>query len=157
MDARWQGDRHRGRGQGRTHLVAARRGEGRARRLEGTQGGDRGHYLLETGTDLLIAASADGKVQSWTLPDAKPVRELTIPGVVALGLSSDGKRLAAGRADGVVQVWNLAAGKPLIELKGDAETNAQVAALEWVVAAEGLEAAFQKQEAVRIEAQTKGA
>lgn len=110
---------------------------------------------LETGTDLLIAATADGKVQSWTLPEAKPVRELMIPGVVSLGLSSDGNRLAAGRADGVVQVWDLAAGKPLIELKGDAETNAQVAALEWVVASEGLEATFQKQEVARIEAQTK--
>lgn len=110
---------------------------------------------IETGTDLLIAATADGKVQSWTMPDANPIRELAIPGVVALGLSSDSKRLAAGRADGVVQVWDLAAGKPLIELSGDAETNAHVASLEWVVAAEGLEAAFQKQEAARIEAQSK--
>ena len=28
---------------------------------------------IETGTDLVIAASADGKVHVWNIPDAKPV------------------------------------------------------------------------------------
>ncbi|MDR3637881.1 MAG: hypothetical protein P4L84_29015 [Isosphaeraceae bacterium] len=111
---------------------------------------------LETGADLLIAASADGKVRLWNVAEAKLVRELAVAGAVALGLSGDGKQLAAGRADGVVQVWDGAAGKPIIELSGDAETNAHLAALEWTVAAEGLEMAFQKQEAARIEAQNKG-
>jgi WD40 repeat protein len=111
---------------------------------------------IESETDLLIAASADGKVHLWNIPEAKPVRALTIAGVVALGLSGDGKLFAAGRADGVVQVWDLAAGKPIIELSGNAETNAHQAALDWVVAAEGLEMAFQKQEVARIEAQNKG-
>jgi len=110
---------------------------------------------IETETDLLIAASADGKVHLWNIPEAKPVRELTIAGVVALGLSGDGKLFAAGRADGVVQVWDLAAGKPIIELSGDAETSAHLAALEWEVGAAGLEMAFQKQEVARIEAQNK--
>ncbi|SIN79543.1 WD40 repeat [Singulisphaera sp. GP187] len=110
---------------------------------------------LETGTDLLLAASANGKVRVWKLPEANPGREFTIPGVVALGLSSDSKLFATGRADGVVQVWDLAAGKAIIDLSGDAETNAHLAALDWVVAAEGLELTFQKQEVARIEAQTK--
>ncbi|WP_406696226.1 c-type cytochrome domain-containing protein [Singulisphaera sp. Ch08] len=110
---------------------------------------------IETGADLLIAASAEGKVRLWNLSEANPVRELAIADVVALGVSSDGKRLAAGRADGVVQVWDLAAGMSVIELSGDLETNTQLAALDWVVAAEGLEMSFQKQEAARIEAQNK--
>lgn len=110
---------------------------------------------IETGTDLLIAASADGKVRVWNRTEAKPVGELAIAGVVALGLSGDGKLLAAGRADGVVQVWDLAAGKPVIELSGDAETHARLAALDWIVAAQGLEMAFQKQEVARMEAQNK--
>ena len=79
----------------------------------------------------------------------------TIAGVVALGLSGDGKLLAAGCADGVVRVWDLTTGKPTIELSGDAELNARLAALDWVVAAEGLEMSFQKQETARIEAKNK--
>ena len=111
---------------------------------------------VETGTDLLIAASADGKVRLWSVSEGKLVRELAISGVTALGLSGDGTRFAAGRADGVVQIWDLAASKPIVELSGDAETHAQMAALDWVVAAGRLEIAFQKQEVARIEAQNKG-
>lgn len=110
---------------------------------------------IETGTDLLIAASTDGKVHLWRISEANPVRELATAGAVALGRSSDGNWIAAGRADGVVQVWDVAAGKPIIELSGDAETTAHLAALDWVIAAEGLEMAFQKQEAARIDAQNK--
>ena len=108
-----------------------------------------------TDPDLLIVASADGKVRLWNIPEAKPVREFHIAGVVALGLSSDGKQLAAGRGDGTVQVWDLAAGKAIIEISGDVPTIARLDALDWVVAAEGLEGAFQKQEVARIEAENK--
>ncbi len=110
---------------------------------------------LATAADLLIAASLDGKVRVWNVPDGKLVRELAIAGVASLGLSGDGKRFAAGRADGIVQVWEAAAGKLVIELSGDAETNSKLAALQWVIAREGLEIAFQKEEAARIETQTK--
>ena len=110
---------------------------------------------IETGPDFLIAATADGKVRSWNIPAAKPVRELAIAGVVSVGLSGDGKLVAAGRADGTVEVWDLAAGKLIIKLSGDAETSSRLAALDWAIAAEGLEMAFQQQEAARIEAQNK--
>jgi WD40 repeat protein len=110
---------------------------------------------IETGTDLLSVASADGKVRLWNIPEARPVRELSIAGVVALGLSGDGKQLVTGRVDGVVQVWDVASGKSIIELSGDAETNAHLATLDSIVAAEELELAFQKQEVARIEAQNK--
>jgi WD40 repeat protein len=111
---------------------------------------------IDTGSDLLTAATADGKVQFWSLSEAKPFGELAIAGVVALGLSDDGKRLAAGRADGVVQVWDLATGKSIIDLIGDAKTSAHLAALDEIVAAQGLEIAFQNEEAARLEAQSKG-
>lgn len=111
---------------------------------------------VETGTDLLIAASADGKVRLWSIPEGKLVRELAISGVLSLRRSGDGTRLAAGRADGILQVWDLAAGKPIIELIGDAETQAKLNALEQVVAAGQLEIAFETQEVARIEAQNKG-
>lgn len=111
---------------------------------------------IETGPDLLIAATSDGKVFSWSVPEGKTVRELAIPGVATIGLSADSKSLASARADGVVQVWDLAAGKPIVELTGDAETNARAAEFDWIVAKEGLEIAFQKQEVARIEAQNKG-
>ena len=111
---------------------------------------------LETGTDLLIAASADGKVHLWNIPEARPIRELAIADVVALGLSGDGTRLAAGRADGVVQVWDLAAGKSHHRAEGRRrDSTPRLAALDWIVAAEGLEMAFQKQETARIEAKNK--
>ena len=101
-----------------------------SKELKGATGADHGHRNRDR--------SPDRGERRWqgarcgTSP--RPGRSVssTIAGVVALGLSGDGKRLAAGRADGVVQVWDLAAGKPIIELSGDAETNAHLAALDWV-------------------------
>ena len=40
------------------------------------KGEHRSRQALVTGTDLLIAASADGKVRLWNIPEARPVREL---------------------------------------------------------------------------------
>ena len=69
VDARWQGDRHGGRRQGRvTHLAPPCRGESGVRRLEGTQGRPERSRIVATGTDLLIAASADGKVACGAFP-----------------------------------------------------------------------------------------
>ncbi len=110
---------------------------------------------LTSGPDSVIAASADGKVRVWNSAEGKPVREFPIAGVGALALSADGKQLATGRADGAVQIWDLATGKSLIELRGDAESNAQLAGLDWQVAAQALEASYQKQEVARIEAVNK--
>ncbi len=70
-------------------------------------------------------------------------------------LSADGKQLAAGCADGSVRVWDAASVKPIIELRGSVAASRQMAALEWTIAAQGLEQSFQKSEAARIEAQNK--
>ena len=108
------------------------------------------------GPDLLITAAADGNVRLWNLAEVKLTREQALPGVVAVRLSGDGKQFAAGRADGSVQVWDLAMGKAIADLSGDAETEARLAALDWAASAGALEAAFQAQEAARIEAESKG-
>lgn len=107
--------------------------------------------------DRLVAASGDGKVCLWDLSQPGPARVVALTGVVAVGLSPDGTRLAAARGDGGggVQVWDLAAGKPIVALSGDAETTARLAALERTAAAEELEVRFQKQELARVEAQDK--
>lgn len=70
-------------------------------------------------------------------------------------MSADGKQVATGCADGSVRVWEVASLKQLAELRGNVATTKQAAALEWTVAAQTLEQAFQKAEIARIEAQNK--
>ena len=111
---------------------------------------------IVTGTDLLFAASTDGKIRSWNINDAKPALELPAAGVVALDVSSDGKRLASGRADGIVEVWDLTTSKSLATLSGNLETAASLATLDETIATQALEIAFQNQEAGRIDGQNKG-
>lgn len=111
---------------------------------------------IEIGADTLIAAGSDGKVHHWSLPDARLIQEFAIVGPVSLALSGNGKQIAIGRADGVVQIWDLASSKPVTDLSGDSDTNAMLADLEGIVAREGLEMSFRKQDATRIEAQNKG-
>ena len=111
---------------------------------------------IRAGTDLLFAASTDGKIRSWNIHDAKPAAELPAPGVISLDLSTDGKRLATGRADGIVEVWDLTTSKPLAALSGDLETATRLAALDETIAGQALEIAFHNQEAGRIDGQNKG-
>ena len=70
-------------------------------------------------------------------------------------LSADGKRVVMGCDDGSVRVWDVAALKPMIELRGSVTTSKTMADLEWAIAAQTLEQAFQKSEVTRIEAQDK--
>ena len=70
-------------------------------------------------------------------------------------MSADGKQVATGCADGSVRAWEVASLKQLAELRGNVATTKQAAALEWTVAAQTLEQAFQKAEITRIEAQNK--
>ena len=111
--------------------------------------------LVPTGSDRLLAASADGKVRLWNLVDVKMLKEFAIPGVLSIAASRDGKQLAAGCADGAVRVWDFAAAKQVIELRGDVKSSERIASLEWAVAAQGLDLASHTQEAARIEAQNK--
>ena len=85
----------------------------------------------------------------------KKIAETGKLGVLNHALSADGKQIALGCADGSVRVWDLAVNKPVIELWGNVATTKQMAALDWTIAAQGLEQAFQKTEVTRIEAQNK--
>lgn len=75
--------------------------------------------------------------------------------IVTHSLSADGKQVVTGCADGSVRVWETASGNVLAELRGGAALSRKMAELEWVVARQALEQAFQKTEVTRIEAQNK--
>ncbi len=120
-----------------------------------------------------LASGAFREVKIWRLEKgeptagaAKPVapasegllKQVTEGAKVAVlnhALSPDGKQLVTGCADGSVRVWDAATAKTIIELRGNVAANQQIAALEWTVAAQGLEQSFQKAETARIEVQTK--
>ena len=70
-------------------------------------------------------------------------------------MSADGKQVATGCADGSVRVWDVATAKQIIELRGNVATTKKMAELDWTIAAQTLEQAFQKSEIARIEAQNK--
>ncbi len=69
--------------------------------------------------------------------------------------SADGRFLVTGCADGSVRVWEKATAGPVIELRGSVSAAREMADLEWTVARQALEQAFQKTEITRIEAQEK--
>ena len=85
----------------------------------------------------------------------KQIAEVGKVEIVSHALSPDGKQLATGCGDGSVRVWDAATAKPIIELRGTVAASQQVAALDWTIAAQGLEQSFQKAEVTRIEAQNK--
>lgn len=85
----------------------------------------------------------------------KQVTDAAKVAVLNHALSADGQQLVTGCADGSVRVWDAATAKAIIELRGSVGASQQIAALEWAIAAQGLEQSFQKAETVRIEAQNK--
>ena len=105
--------------------------------------------------DQLISASEDGKVRLWNLAQAKVEHELASPGILSLAMSKDGKQIVTGGVDGALRVWDVATGKQVSELRGSVAMSQQGAALDWTVAAQGMEQAYQKTLVDRIEAQTK--
>jgi WD40 repeat protein len=89
-------------------------------------------------TDLIKKIAAAGKVV-----------------VVSSAMSADGKQVVTGCDDGSVRVWDAATVKPVIDLRGSVSATQKAAELDWTVAAQTLEQAFQKSEIARIEAQDK--
>ncbi len=59
--------------------------------------------------DQLAAASTDGVVRIWPVPDGDELREYRghRGQVLSLAFSADGQRLASGSLDGTVKVWGL--------------------------------------------------
>jgi WD40 repeat protein len=85
----------------------------------------------------------------------KKISEAAKTGILSHSISGDGKRIVTGCADGSVRVWDTASLKPIIDLRGSVASCQKSADLEWTVAAQSLEQAFQKSETTRIEAQNK--
>jgi WD40 repeat protein len=105
--------------------------------------------------DQLITAGEDGKVRTWSITEAKVLREIASAGILSLGLARDGKQLVTGGADGAMRIWDIESGKQTSELRGNVAASQKMAALEWTIGAQGLEQAFHKTEAARIDAQNK--
>ena len=105
--------------------------------------------------EKLITATDDGKTQVWNATEAKVTQTLPTPGVQCITLSRDGKQLASGGTDGAVRLWDLSTSKQINELRGNVVSTVQMGALDYTIAAQTLEQAFQKAEVTRIEAQNK--
>lgn len=70
--------------------------------------------------------------------------------VLGSAVSSDGKTIATACADGSVRLWDAGTAKQVIELRGHLAAAKKTAELEWAIARNTLEQAFQKSEADRI-------
>lgn len=121
-----------------------------------------------------LASGSFREVKLWKLDLAKPasnavktssapasvdlIKKLAAAGkvvVLSSAMSADGKQVVTGCDDGSVRVWDVASLKSLVELRGSVATAQKMAQLEWTIAAQTLEQAFQKSEIARIEAQDK--
>lgn len=58
------------------------------------------------GGDRILSASKDGTIRSWSVPDGhqKVIKKVL---VLAIAVSSDGRRVATGGEDGKVEVWDV--------------------------------------------------
>jgi WD40 repeat protein len=69
--------------------------------------------------NLLATAGSDGQVRLWQLPTGKPVgsmRRNTVE-VIALAVTTRGKRLAAAAIDGTVTIWDVVSRRPITTLQ----------------------------------------
>ncbi|WP_461523858.1 c-type cytochrome domain-containing protein [Prosthecobacter sp.] len=121
-----------------------------------------------------LASGSFREVKIWKLAEGKPmasaaktssapasadlIKKIATAGkvtVLSSAMSADGKQVVTGCEDGSVRVWDAATAKPVIELRGSVAAAKKMAELDWVIAAQTLEQAFQKSEITRIEAQDK--
>lgn len=121
-----------------------------------------------------LASGSFREVKIWKLEAGKPtasatktvsapasadlIKKIATAGkvvVLSSAMSADGKQVVTGCADGSVRVWDAATAKQIIELRGSVAVTKKMAELDWTIAAQTLEQAFQKSEIARIEAQDK--
>ncbi len=110
-------------------------------------------WKLEAGKPAASAAKAVSAPASADL-----IKKIATAGkvvVLSSSMSADGKQVVTGCADGSVRVWDAATAKQIIELRGSVAATKKTAELDWTIAAQTLEQAFQKSEIARIEAQDK--
>lgn len=85
----------------------------------------------------------------------KKIADSSKLGVLSSAASADKKHIVTGCPDGSVRVWDAATAKAVVELRGSLAAQQKTAALDWTIAAQVLEQAFQKSEITRAEAQDK--
>lgn len=121
-----------------------------------------------------LASGSFREVKIWKLDAGKPagndskpasapanaelIKKIATAGkvtVLSSAMSADGKQVVTGCADGSVRAWEAATAKQLSELRGSVAATKKMAELEWIVAAQTLEQAFQTSETTRIAAQDK--
>ncbi len=120
-----------------------------------------------------LASGSYREVKIWRLENAKraagataaaqPASEELVKRLAAASklaftgsaMSSDGKQVVTGCADGSVRVWDAATLKQVAELRGNVDSARKASELDWTVAAQTLEQAFQKAAIARIEAQNR--
>ena len=121
-----------------------------------------------------LASGSFREVKIWKLTEGKPaagatklssapasaalIKKIATTGkviVLSSAMSADGKLIVTGCEDGSVRVWDAATAKPVAELRGSVAAAKKMAELDWTIAAQTLEQAFQKNEITRIEAQDK--
>jgi WD40 repeat protein len=120
-----------------------------------------------------LASGSYREVKIWRREDAPPaaasqataqpasedlLKKLAAAGKVTFtssAMSADGKQVVTGCADGSVRVWDAASLQQTAELRGNVTTAKKSAELDWIIAAQTLEQAFQKSETTRLETQNK--
>ncbi len=121
-----------------------------------------------------LASGSFREVKIWKLEAGKPVasaaktvsapasadliKKITTTGkvvVLSSAMSADGKQVVTGCADGSVRVWDASTAKQIIALTGSVAATKKMAELDWTIAAQTLETAFQKGEITRIDTQDK--
>lgn len=121
-----------------------------------------------------LASGSFREVKIWKLEEVKPtshtsnpasipINEKLLAKIIAAGklkaisstMSADGKKVAIGCDDGAIRVWDVASLKEVIELRGSVQVNRKMADIDWTIAEQTLEEAFQRSEITRIQAQDK--
>ena len=109
-------------------------------------------WRLENAAPATAAKAVAAPASEELLKKLATASKLTFTGSA---MSADGKLVATGCADGSVRVWDAASLKQIAELRGNVTMTKKAAELDWIVAAQTVEQAFQKAEIARIEAQNK--
>ena len=119
-----------------------------------------------------LASGSFREVKIWRMDHLKPaaesvtskpasadlIKKIATTGKVAVvssAMSADAKQVVTGCDDGSVRVWDATTAKSVIELRGSVAAVKKTAELDWTIAAQTLEQAFQKSEVTRIETQDK--
>jgi len=107
-------------------------------------------WRLEQGKAQASPVAAPGPLDAALLKkltDAAKVQVLTS------AVSPDKKQVVLGCADGSIRVFEVASLKLVGDLRGSVATSKKTAELDWTIAAQAMEQAFQKAEIARVQAQ----